>query len=123
VLVTVRLRNAGATTCGPVTPRTLPHRQTLTVGPCGTLSLIVRTTSGAGAAIFPGPIAYHCPLEVGFQLGPHSSATAVGTWDQSESLPQNSPGLPRATVQHAPPGTYRLVVDGAVAVPVTLSKG
>jgi hypothetical protein len=68
-------------------------------------------------------VAYHCPLEVGFRLDPHSTATAVGTWDQSESLPLNSPGLPRAKVQHAQPGTYRVVVGGAVAIPVTLVKG
>ncbi len=82
---------------------------------------MVRTNTGA--AIFPGPVAYHCPLEVGFELDPHSTVTAIGLWDQSESLPLNSPRMPRATVRQAPPGTYSLVVDGAVAVPVTLIRG
>lgn len=121
VRVTVSLRNTGATTCGPVTQQAVPSHRPLTVGPCGTLSLVVRTASGA--AIFPGPVAYHCPLEVGFRLDPHSTATAVGTWDQTESLPQKSPGVPRATVRHAPPGAYRLVVDGVAAVPVVLARG
>ncbi len=113
---TVRLRNTGSTACGARLQRQAPpFRQALIVGPCGSLSATVR--NARGVAVYPGPIYYNCPFLTSFQLGPHATARATGTWTQSELL---GPG---ATPRHAPPGTYRLVVDRAVAVPVTLAPG
>ena len=115
VIVTVRLRNTGSITCGsPVTANVPQARSSLSVGPCGTLPLIVRTNRGV--EVYPGPGVFHCPLESGFRLGPRSTAEAIGSWSQAVYL--GSALKP----QHAHEGTYRLVVDGAVAVPVTLSR-
>ena len=116
VTYTVRLRNTGSTACGARLQRQAPpFRQALIVGPCGSLSATVR--NARGVAVYPGPVYYNCPLLTSFQLGPHATASATGTWTQSELL---GPG---ATPRHAPPGTYRLVVDRAVTVPVTLAPG
>jgi hypothetical protein len=119
VTFTVRLRNTGRTTCGaPLVPHVPEARRSLTVGPCGTLSLVVRTA--LGVEVFPGPVAYFCPAEVGFRLGPGSTATTIGSWDQSEAI-GSSGSAP--TARHAPPGRYLLTVDRAVSVPVTLTSG
>ena len=88
------------------------------VGPCGVLSLVV--SNALGVNVYPGPVAYSCPDEVGLRLGPHSTATTTGSWNQSEAI---GSGESPATVQHAPPGNYRLAVDQAVSVPVTLAPG
>jgi hypothetical protein len=69
--------------------------------------------------VYPGHLLFGCPMETGFVLGPHSTAQATGTWDQTVV----SVGSPTATTQQAPPGRYRLVVNGAVGVPVTLVPG
>ena len=118
VTFAVRLRNTGATGCGAQLSRAVPFPQagrSLTVGPCGILAVVVRNTSGVN--VYPSPVIPSCPAELGFRLGPHSSAATTGSWDQTEYL-----GRP-VTTQQAPPGTYRLVVGGAVTVPITLSPG
>ena len=116
VTFAVRLRNTGGTTCGAPLAQHVPHaRQTLTVGPCGTLPVVVRNPRGLD--VYPGPVAYSCPAEFGFRLGPYSTAETTGSWNQTDVL-----GSP-ATTQQAPPGTYRLVVGGAVTVPVALAPG
>lgn len=115
VTYTVRLRNNGATTCGQALAQIPQARRALTVGPCGTLSTVFRNSRGVD--VFPGPVAYGCPAEFGFRLGPHTSASTTGSWNQIEAL-----GSP-VHMRHAPPGSYRLVVGGAVTVPVTLAPG
>jgi hypothetical protein len=118
VTVTVRLRNTGSTTCGAALPQhVVEARARLTVGP-GSLPLVVH--NARGVSVYPGPATYFCPKEVGFRLGPRSTAQATGYWNQSELLgTTTAPAKP----QHAPPGTYRLVVGRAVTVPVTLAPG
>jgi hypothetical protein len=116
VTVEVRLTNTGSTTCGTSLAEHVPQaRRALTVGPCGTLPLTVRNDHGL--AVYPGPVASFCPDEAGFRLGPHSTARATASWSQAASL--GNPPEPR----HAPPGTYRLTVDRAVTVPVTVASG
>ena len=116
VTYTVRLSNTGSTTCGaPLASHVPQARRSLTVGPCGDLSAVVRNATGVD--VYPGPLAYFCPDEVGLRLGPRSTTSTTGTWSQTEVL-----GSPPRT-QHAAPGTYQLVVDGAVTVPVTLAPG
>ena len=60
---------------------------------------------------------YGCTEEVAFSLGPHSSAQATGSWNRIEAL-----GAPPSYVR-APDGRYRLTVDQAVTVPLTLAPG
>jgi hypothetical protein len=112
----VRLRNSGGTTCGADPAQGVPQaRQRLTVGPCGILSATVRNSRGTG--VYPGPASFNCPEESGFRLGAHSTAEATTSWTQV-AYAGNPP-----KVGQAPPGTYHLVVDQAVAVPVTLAPG
>ena len=128
VTFTVRLRNTGSTTCGAPLALHVPQaRESLTVGPCGTLPLMVTTT--AGREVYPGPLAYFCPAQAGFRLGPDTTATAAGNWNQT-AVVSGGPGssgsgswATSGSTAHAPPGHYRLVVDGAVSVPVTLVPG
>jgi hypothetical protein len=120
VTVTVRLRNTGSTTCGTPLAKHVPvpqAHQTLTVGPCGALSLIVRSTHGR--TVYPTPAVFHCPEESGFGLAPHSTAQATAGWSQTAYVGTGTAAKP----QQAPPGPYRLTVDGLVTVPVTLISG
>jgi hypothetical protein len=118
VTYTVRLRNTGSTTCGTQLARGVPQaRHQLTVGPCGPLPLEVRNARGVD--VYPGPAVFHCPEETGFELGPHSQAQAIGSWSQAAYL--GSPSDPQA--RQASPGSYRLTVDQAVTVPLTLASG
>ena len=112
----VRLHNTGSTACGtPSAKHVPPARRTFDVGPCGVLSLVVRASSGA--SVYPGPSVYFCPEESRLRLGPHGTAQTTANWSQAAYL--GSPPKP----QHAPIGTYHLVVAGAVTVPVTLIPG
>ncbi|HEY5386185.1 MAG TPA: hypothetical protein VIJ56_13195 [Acidimicrobiales bacterium] len=126
VTVTVRLRNTGSTTCGTPLARHVPEaHHTLTVGPCGALPLIVRSTHGR--TVYPGPAVFFCPEETGFQLAPHSTAQATASWSQTAYVGTGTgTGAGAGTAarpQQAPPGPYRLTVDGVVTVPVTLISG
>jgi hypothetical protein len=116
VTVEVRLSKTGSTTCGTPLAQHVPEARTaLTVGPCDTLPLLVRSLGGVD--VYPGPVVYFCTDEAGLRLGPHSTALAAAHWNQAAYL--GSPPKP----QHAPPGTYRLTVDQAVTVPVVLTSG
>jgi hypothetical protein len=119
VSFTVRLRNTGSTTCGaPLAQHVVEAHARLTVGPCGSLPIAVH--DAGGVSVYPGPATYFCPNEAGFRLGPRSTARATGSWNQSELLgTTTAPAKP----QHAAPGTYQLVVDRAVTVPVALAPG
>jgi hypothetical protein len=118
VTIKVRLTNTGSTTCGGPLAQHVPQaRQTLTIGPCGTMPLVVR--NHAGVEVYPGPTVFHCPMETGFQLGPHSTARATATWSEAADIEFDSGQAPKP----APPGIYRLSVDRAVTVPVTLTSG
>jgi hypothetical protein len=121
VAVTVRLRNAGSTTCGSPLARRVPEaHHALSIGPCGTMQLTVRNESGV--AVYPGPLDFFCPEESGFRLGPHSSSQATAYWNQTAYVGTGTGTGSQTTAkqQHAAPGTYRLTVDGAVSVPVSL---
>lgn len=118
VAYTVRLRNSGSTTCGAQLAKGVPQaRHRLTVGPCGPLPLEVRNARGVD--VYPGPAVFNCPEETGFQLGPHSQAQTTGSWSQAAYL--GSPSDPQP--KQASPGSYRLTVDQAVTVPLSLTSG
>jgi hypothetical protein len=122
VTVTVRLRNTGSTTCGAPLAKHVPAaHHTLTVGPCGALPLIVRSTHGP--TVYPGPAVFFCPDETGFRLAPHSTAQATASWSQTAYVSTGTGAGTAAKPQQAPPGPYRFTVDGVVTVPVTLISG
>ena len=120
VVVKVQLRNSGSTPCGTKPVGTVPEaHHALTVGPCGPLSLTVRTASGV--AVYPGPVVFHCPEETGFELAAHSTARATASWNQ-EVFPASSASQVKApTAGQARLGSYRITVGGAVTVPIRLA--
>ena len=121
VTLAVRLANTGGTPCG--TPANqhaaLPAHRSLNVGPCGNLSLVVRTTQGTN--VFPGKAVFFCPEERGVGIGAHSTVRTTADWDLVAYTPSaTSPQAPPRP-GHAPPGRYRVSVAGAVTVPITLA--
>ncbi len=125
VTYTVRLTNTGTATCGQA-PAQIPQdlaqaRHSLTVGPCGTLSTVVRNARGVN--VYPGSVGESCPAEFGFRLGPHSSTSTTGSWNQTDFQGHGQGQASPTPSMQAPPGTYWLVVDQAVTLPVTLVPG
>jgi hypothetical protein len=117
VTVTVRLRNTGSNTCGtPLAGHVSQARRALSVGPCGTLPLTVRTPGGV--VVYPGKQIYFCPNAAGFRIGPHSTAQATGSWPQVAYF---GPGAP-PKARHAAAGRYHITVDRAVTILVTLAS-
>ena len=81
-----------------------------TIGPCGAFRLQV--FDGAGADIWPGPVAYACP-EIGVvALAPKAQVRAFGSWPKQV--------VTRSSTSAAPPGAYRLLVDRRVSLTITL---
>jgi hypothetical protein len=66
-----------------------------------------------GVDIWPGPVAYSCPLISEISLAPHGTVTATGSWPKS--------AVTRSSNAPAPPGTYRLEIDRAISFTITLS--
>ena len=110
VKVMVRAHNIGTTTCryseGPNVNPGLHSSTAATqvVGPCGTVGMAVYNASGA--EVWPGPVAYSCPLLVIGSLGPNQTVHAKGAWDQ-ESYKNEGDGSPTLV----PRGRYRVVID------------
>ena len=48
------------------------------IGPCGAFSMSVIDSSGT--AIWPGPVAYSCPLMTATRLAPGAQTEATGSW-------------------------------------------
>lgn len=121
VTLAVRLANTGGTPCG--TPANqhaaLPAHRSLNVGPCGNLSLVVRTTQGTD--VFPGKAVFFCPEERGVGIGAHSTVRTTADWDLVEYTPSATSPQGPPQPGHAPPGRYRATVAGVVTVPITLA--
>jgi hypothetical protein len=114
-----RLTNDGGTACGPGHPTSPPFTgNTLSLGPCGPLPAVVSDASGVD--VYPGSMAFFCPMFVDTYLGPHATVAGVGTWEGYEAL-----GPPGQSVQwrQAPPGAYHVTVGKAVTVPFMLAQG
>jgi hypothetical protein len=102
---TVRLHNTGRAACGPAVGRVSAASRHLSVGPCGALSATV--SDHTGMDVYPGSVAYFCPLITPVHLAPRATETASGTWLQDEFVAND--GGP-AHSRQAPPGSYRLTV-------------
>ena len=109
-LVTYRVavHNLSRTICG--TPRrnlpavpTTPNSAGL-LGPCGELSVVVYNAEGTN--VYPGRVAYGCPLILGPSIPPGQTIATTGMWQ---------PGGSRG------PGPYRLVIDGKVTLPIVIT--
>lgn len=66
-----------------------------------------------GTSIWPGPVAYSCPLMIGTRLAPGAQVEATGSWPKLV--------VTRAGSSQAPNGTYRLVIANAVTFTIRLS--
>jgi hypothetical protein len=120
VIVRVQLRNSGSSPCGAAPAGSVPQaHHALTVGPCGPLSLTVRTARGV--AVYPGPVVFHCPEETGFELAPHGTARASASWNQVAYPASSASQVKAPPLEQAPPGSYRITVGGAVTVPIRLA--
>ena len=111
VTVTVRLRNTGSTTCGSPVPGNVPRRgSALSVGPVGPSRSSCAPATGSTST--PVRACSTAPRKSVSAWARTARPRPSATWSQIAY--RGSPPKPR----HAPPGTYRLVVDGAVTVPV-----
>lgn len=80
------------------------------MGPCGTFPLSVLNSSGT--RIWPGPIAYSCPMISSARLAPGKQVLVTGIWPK-EVVTRTGSGP-------APVGSYRLVVANTVTFTIKL---
>lgn len=118
----VRLHNLGAKSCagGSPPPSSLRPGQSgplpsIGLGPCDSLPVTVR--NARGAQVFPTTGNLACPVLMGPSLAAHATLRTSGTWDRVEGALR-----PARIPAPAPPGRYRLVVDGVLSVPFTLTN-
>ena len=69
--------------------------------------------NSSGTSIWPGPVAYSCPLMIGARLAPGAEVVATGSWPKLI--------VTRAGSSQAPNGTYRLVIANTVTFPISLN--
>jgi hypothetical protein len=122
----VVVHNSGGTPCGAAFRNDPPAARQFRVGPCS--SMPATFVNAFGVDVYPGPQIFMCPAFAGLYIAPHATVTATGTWSGTEyvAVPGGSPiTCPpcrgTASPQTAPPGAYKLVVDNAVGVPITLT--
>jgi hypothetical protein len=80
------------------------------IGPCGSFSLNV--VDATGTSIWPGPVAYSCPMMTSTHLVPGARVTAFGIWPKRI--------VSRASSVPAPNGTYKLVIANTVTFRINL---
>jgi hypothetical protein len=80
------------------------------IGPCGAFSLQVFSSNGA--PVWPGPVAYSCPMIGPTLLAPKAEVEASGTWPKL-LVTRNSTSPARV-------GRYRLFVDQKVSFTISL---
>lgn len=111
------LRNSGAVACeglpasGPPQGPGSPSLHAITLGPCGTVSMVVDNSSGRD--VYPGSGTYACPLELSARLPADASISTTGSW------PQRGYGQTPTGAQ-VPRGRYRLVIGGHISFPIDL---
>lgn len=105
----VSLHNLSRATCGtparafPTSPTTQNFVPGL-LGACGELSAVIYDAKGTN--VYPGPVAYGCPMILGPSIAPGQTIATTGTWQLAGS---------RGTDR------YRLVIDGKVTLPIVIS--
>ena len=80
------------------------------MGPCGTFPLSVVDSSGTN--IWPGPVAYSCPLIGPTRLAPGQHVLVTGMWPKTV--------VTRSGSSSAPAGSYRLVIANTVTFTIKL---
>ena len=111
----VSVHNRSMRACGP-SDGPAPSRgpvNDLLVGACSQIPLEIENAQGLD--VYPGPQAIACPALLGPRLSPHQTVRTTGTWDQVQG--SGRPALRPTTV---PRGTYHLVVDHTIRLPIVL---
>jgi hypothetical protein len=109
------LRNSGSVACGNLSsggPPQGPGPATLhsiTLGPCGTVSMVVEGAGGKN--VYPGSAMFACPLELSAQLPAHAALSTSGSWNQRGY--GTAAGL-------VPRGHYRLIIGRRISFPIDL---
>jgi hypothetical protein len=80
------------------------------IGPCGAFSMTV--LNNHGSTVWPGPVAYSCPMIGPTRLAPGTQVIATGTWPKSV--------VTRSGSRAAPPGSYRVIIAGRIALAIRL---
>ena len=80
------------------------------IGPCGAFSMTVLNSRGLN--IWPGPIAYSCPMIGPTHLAPGGQMIATGTWPKLMVV--------RRGTSAAPPGRYQLNIARRVMLTIML---
>jgi hypothetical protein len=80
------------------------------IGPCGAFSMTVLDSHGS--TVWPGPVAYSCPMIGPTRLAPGTQVIATGTWPKSV--------VTRSGSRAAPPGSYRVIIAGRIALSIRL---
>jgi hypothetical protein len=80
------------------------------IGPCGAIAMSV--IDSGGAPVWPGPVAYSCPMMSATDVAPGQRVIASGSWPKVI--------VTRARSSAAPSGTYRLVIADTVSFVIRL---
>lgn len=108
-------KNLGQTACSYVAPYAGvapgPTAAALTMGPCGSLPFVVDNTHDHN--VWPGTAAFACPALGYAQLAPGQVVQGTGSWD----LTRGGSTAPVA------PGTYTVVVDKVLRIPLRVTPG
>jgi hypothetical protein len=95
-----------ATTLSSTTPSSLAPQY---IGPCGALGMQVNNSKGVN--VWPGRVAYGCPMMISKVLRPGQHFTATGEWTQQQNSPLSGT---------APRGVYVLKVAEHASFTLTL---
>jgi hypothetical protein len=106
VRVRAVVHDTGTTPCAYQTTGPIVHGAPVGstyMGPCGAMTLAVYRP--ARHEIWPGHVAYSCPLLLSTALPSGGSVTVLGQWDQELGPHSGLPPIP-------PTGRYTMVVGG-----------
>jgi hypothetical protein len=108
-------KNLGQAACSYVAPYAGvvpgPTAAALAMGPCGSLPFVVDNKHGHN--VWPGTAAFACPALGYAQLASGQVVQGTGSWDLTRG----------GSTAHVPPGTYTVVVDKVLRIPLRVTAG
>jgi hypothetical protein len=111
VRFTVSVHNVGKVACGYSSLSSQQPSSVQTMGPCGPIEFAIENAQGSN--IWPGVVAYSCPMMLSTNLAPGQTLRAQGVWNQESWQQQNKPA---SLSREVPRGGYRVVIARAVTV-------
>lgn len=110
----VSLHNRSKRACGPSggpAPSSRPVQGLL--GACSEIPVEIEDPRGLD--VYPGPEAIACPALLGPRLPAHQTVSTTGDWNQMQGA-----GRPALRATTVPSGTYQLIVDHTIRLPIVL---